>query len=81
MIVYSTPPVIIFSGFLNLSPGVVYRGGLVYTVPPVMKWVGVRGFRLFTTPGGTPWGCDNMGGDSSGFKRVLLPHSRQTGVG
>ena len=37
-----------------LSPGVVYRGGVLYTLPPVIKWVVVWDFRLFTTPGGIP---------------------------
>ena len=69
--VYHTPGYNIL-GFGILSPGVVYRGGVVYTVPPVIKWVVVWDFRLFTTPGGIPQGCDNMGGDNSGFKRVLL---------
>lgn len=28
-------------GFELISPGVVYGGGMVYTVRPVMKWVDV----------------------------------------
>ena len=50
MTVYHTGDHIL--GFGILSPGVVYRGGMVYTVPPVIKWVVVWDFRLFTTPGG-----------------------------
>ena len=34
------------------SPGVVYRGGVVYTVPLVITWAVFWDFRLFTTPGG-----------------------------
>ena len=41
-------------GFGILSPGVVYHRGVVYTVPPVIKWVVVWDFRLFTTQGGIP---------------------------
>ena len=51
--VYHTPGDNIL-GFGILSPGVVYRGGVVYTVPPVIKWVVVWDFRLFTTAGGIP---------------------------
>ena len=49
--VYHTPGDNIL-GFGITPPGVVYRGGVVYTaVPPVIKWVVVWDFRLFTTPG------------------------------
>ena len=50
--VYHTPGDNIL-GFGISSPGVVYRGGMVYTVPPVIKWAVVWDFRLFT-PGGIP---------------------------
>ena len=56
--VYITPPVIPFGVFETHHPGVVYRevvvyrGGVVHTVPSVViKWVIVRHFRLFTTLG------------------------------
>ena len=31
-------------GFRFVSSGVVYHGGMVYTVPPVIKWIAVRDF-------------------------------------
>ena len=61
MTVYNTPPVIIFWVSEFLSPDVVYCGGVVYTVPPVIKWVVVWDCRLFTTPGGILQGCDTQG--------------------
>ena len=51
--VYHTPGDNIL-GFGIFSHGVVYRVGVVYTVPPVIMWVVVWDFRLFTTPGGIP---------------------------
>ena len=35
--VYTTPPVIIFRDLEIYHQGGVYCGGVVYTIPPVMK--------------------------------------------
>ena len=60
-------------------PGVVYCGGVVCTVPTVIKWVIVWDFRLLPLRVVYCRGVLTRGADSSGYKRVLLPYSRHPG--
>ena len=47
-------PGVFLGGFKIISPGVVYRGGVVYNVPLVIKWLVVWEFGFFTALGGIP---------------------------
>lgn len=78
-LVYNIPSVVTFGTLENCHPVWYTRGGEVYNVPRVIHFVVVLDFIKNMSPGWSGVCC--KGCDSSGFRGVLLPHSRQVAKG
>ena len=79
MTVYNTPPVVIFCVLDFITWGGILWGCGIHCTPGD-KVGGRLGFNIFHYPRVVYCRGVIRGGGSSGYKRVLLPYSRQSGV-